>query len=98
MTALEVHAEEAHTVIVPLTRQVRRQIERRAAKGSGVRCRRCPELVTDPVTAVLDNGQVSHAECAQRINDMVDEMNHQQAVARLEQAGVVLAAPNLITL
>lgn len=87
---------EAHTVIAPLTRQVRRQIERRAAKHSGVRCRRCPDPVTDPATACLDNGQVSHAECAERINDMVDQMNNQQAAVRLEQAGIVLAKPNLI--
>jgi len=97
MTALEVHAVEAHTVIQPLTRQLSRNIARKASKR-GVRCRRCPNPVTDPTTAVLDNGQVSHRACAEHINIMVDDMNHRAATERLERAGIVLAAPNLITL
>lgn len=76
---------EPHTEIRPLTRQVSRQIARR-----GHRCRRCPVPVTDPTTAVFDNGAVSHRECAERINELVDQMNHDAATKRAEASGLVL--------
>lgn len=84
MTLTTVEAEP-RTEIRPLTRQVSRQITRRAH-----RCRRCPMAVTDPQTAVFDNGHVSHRECAERINEMVDQVNHEAATKRAEASGLVL--------
>ncbi|HEV8063407.1 MAG TPA: hypothetical protein VGP46_01190 [Acidimicrobiales bacterium] len=109
MTLLDAHVE-AHAVTEPLTRQVRRNIERKAktARGQiglngttyvgvgGVRCRYCPVPVTDPATAVLANGHVAHTECVERINTLVDQINHDRASERLEAAGLVFAKPNLI--
>lgn len=87
---------EEHTVIEPLSRQVSRQIARRAAKGRPHNCGRCPDPVVDPANAVIDNGRVSHRMCAKGINDLIDRINHQAAAERLERAGVILATPNLI--
>lgn len=84
MTIVVEHSEP-RTEIRPLTRQVSRQIAR---KGS--RCRRCPIPVTDPQAAVFDNGHVSHRDCAERINELVDQMNHDAATRRAEASGLVL--------
>lgn len=94
MTLLDARVE-AHAAIGPLSRQIRRNIERKATK-SGVRCRYCPAPVTDAAAAVLANGHVAHVECAGRINTLVDQINHDRAAERLEAAGVVFAKPNLI--
>lgn len=94
MTLLDAHVEQ-HARTEPLSRQVRRNIERKATK-SGVRCRYCPEPVIDATTAVLANGHVAHSECVERIDSLVDQINHDRAAERLEAAGIVFAKPNLI--
>jgi len=84
---IETLAREEHTEIGKLSRQVRRNIERKAKKAHPIRCARCPRFVVDPETAVFDNGRVSHAECAERINEMVDELNDRAVKERLAASG-----------
>lgn len=107
---IEATTIEARVEVRPLTRQIRRNIERKAAKArgsvdatgthyvGGVRCRYCPVPVVDATTAVLANGQVAHQACVENIDTIVDQMNHDAAAHRLEEAGVVFAKPNLIAL
>jgi hypothetical protein len=95
VTTLIEERHEAHALVEALSRQVRRNIERHASKR-GVRCRYCPDPVTDPERAVLANGHVAHDHCVGRINELVDQFNHDRAAARLEAVGVVFAKPNLI--
>jgi hypothetical protein len=112
---LDTLAREQHIVIRPLTRQIRRDVERHMKprqyvlkRGGNVLtrgkkrmlrtplyhdCARCPEAIKSADDAVLDNGHVSHRECAENINRMVDEMNDRAVRERLEQGGVVLFGP-----
>ncbi len=86
---IETLGREPHTTIRPISRQMRRQIERLAQKGLGYRCRRCPGLV-DAATAVFDNDAVSHRACAERTNEMVAEINERAVRDRLTRAGLTL--------
>jgi hypothetical protein len=87
---LDTLAREAHTEIRPLTRQIRRDIERHSNRRQFHDCARCGELIYLVTQGCLDNGRVSHRACAEDINRRVDEINEAATRDRLERAGLQL--------
>lgn len=80
---LTIPAPEEHAAIRPLTRQVARAIARKHQS-----CRYCGDPVVDPANAVLANGATTHRVCADRINEIVDQINENAVAERLERLGI----------